>query len=81
MMLRRRFSLRSLAIVVTLICAYFAAWEATKRYGLRDVLLGSSALLEGDWFEKELLVMQEAGDASVPMPFVVSQYILLGSCS
>src|SRR5688572_2982036 len=29
-----RFTLRTLAIVVTLICAYFAAWEATKRYGV-----------------------------------------------
>ena len=31
MILRPRFSLRTLAILVTLICAYFAAWEATKK--------------------------------------------------
>jgi hypothetical protein len=30
-MLRPRFSLRTLAILVTLVCAYFGAWEATKR--------------------------------------------------
>jgi hypothetical protein len=29
-----RFSLRTLAILVTLVCAYFGAWEATKRYGV-----------------------------------------------
>src|SRR5687767_5305396 len=29
---RPRFSVRSLAIVVTLVCAYFGAWEATKRH-------------------------------------------------
>ena len=28
-----RFTLRTLAIVVTLICAYFPAWQATKEYG------------------------------------------------
>jgi len=28
-----RFSVRALAIFVTLVCAYFGAWEATKRYG------------------------------------------------
>jgi hypothetical protein len=30
-----RFSLRTLAVIVTLVCAYFGVWEATKRYGLR----------------------------------------------
>ena len=28
-----RFSLRTLALLVTLVCAYFGAWEATKKYG------------------------------------------------
>ena len=32
--LRFHFSLRTLAIVVTLVCAYFGAWEATKRFGV-----------------------------------------------
>ena len=35
MKFRPRFSLRTLAIVVTLVCAYFGAWEATKKYGIR----------------------------------------------
>ena len=30
---RPRFSLRTLAIIVTLICAYFGALEATKKWG------------------------------------------------
>jgi hypothetical protein len=35
--LRPRFSLRTLAIVVTLVCAYFGAWEATKRWGIAQL--------------------------------------------
>ena len=31
--IRRRFTIRTLAIVVTLVCTYFGAWEATRRYG------------------------------------------------
>ena len=31
-----RFTLRTLAIFVTLVCAYLAAWEATRRYGLPE---------------------------------------------
>src|SRR5688572_5312529 len=34
---RPRFSIRTLAIVVTLVCAYFGAWEATKRHGISDM--------------------------------------------
>jgi hypothetical protein len=34
MKFRPRFSLRALAILVTLVCTYFAAWEATKRWGV-----------------------------------------------
>ena len=31
---RPRFSLRTLFVFVTLVCAYFGAWEATKKYGV-----------------------------------------------
>ena len=41
-MKRPRFTLRTLAIVVTLICAYFAAWEVTKHYATS--LIPSAAL-------------------------------------
>lgn len=36
--LRPCFSLRTLAIVVTLACLYFGAWEATKRWGLPKIV-------------------------------------------
>ncbi len=36
MRFRPRFSVRTLAVFVTLVCAYFGAWEATKRYGVPD---------------------------------------------
>ena len=34
---RSMFTLRTLAIIVTLVGGYFGAWEATKRYGVEDV--------------------------------------------
>lgn len=34
MAFRPRFSLRMLAILVTVVCAYFGAWEATKTHGV-----------------------------------------------
>lgn len=37
MRFRPRFSVRTLAIVVALICAYFGAWEATKKWGVRGM--------------------------------------------
>lgn len=36
-MKRPRFSLRTLAIVVALICVYIAALEATKKFGLPEI--------------------------------------------
>ena len=33
---RPKFSIRTLAIFVTLVCAYFGAWEATKKYATYD---------------------------------------------
>ncbi len=34
---RPRFSVRSLAIVVTLICVYLGAWDATQKYGVETI--------------------------------------------
>ena len=34
---RPRFSVRTLVIFVTLVCAYFGAWEATKKWGCKKV--------------------------------------------
>src|SRR5688500_8839522 len=58
---RPRFSVRTLTIVVTLICAYFAAWEATKRYGVTEDHYQFSNL--DSW----------VGDEQSPMPFVISR--------
>ena len=55
-----RFSLRTLAIVVTLVCAYFGAWEATKRYGCPQF---------GHIFGKNLI-----GTSSLPFIIGVDEY-------
>ena len=39
---RPLFSVRTLTLVVTLVCAYFGAWEATKRYGIEQHSYDSS---------------------------------------
>jgi hypothetical protein len=40
---RPRFSLQTLAIVVTLVCVYFGLWEVTKRYGVPAVAAPKAA--------------------------------------
>ena len=35
---RPRLSVRTLVILVTLVCCYFGLWEATKRQGTKDVV-------------------------------------------
>ena len=36
--LRPRFSLRTLAIFVAVVCAYFGVWEVTKKYGVSQIV-------------------------------------------
>jgi hypothetical protein len=61
MKLRRpRFSLRTLLVVVTLTCVYFAAWEVTKRKGV--------AAVQRLAVNKDL---HPATRGSSPMPFLV----------
>ena len=59
---RPRFSIRALAIFVTLICAYFGAWEFTKR----NAKTREWATIYGD-NDQPLFI----SGATVPMPFVV----------
>ena len=47
MRFRPRFTVRTLAIFVTLVCAYFGAWEATKRYGIPGSKLKSKYVKSG----------------------------------
>jgi hypothetical protein len=50
MKFRPRFSVRTLAIFVTLVACYFGAWEATKRYGARQSNYGLNyGLPSPDW--------------------------------
>ena len=58
-----RFSLRTLAIAVTMVCAYFAVWEATKKWGARE---GTEVIhrLDGG-------ILKSRPRAYSPMPFIV----------
>jgi hypothetical protein len=67
MRFRPRFSIRTLAIFVTVVCAYFGAWEATKRYGI-----------EKRYQDDARLVLERRGDIwtatceeTAPIPFVL----------
>ena len=57
---RPRFSVRTLAIFVTLVCMYFGAWEATKRYGVPKTPL-------------RLADLPYIDHAEAPMPLIVFQ--------
>lgn len=64
---RPRFSIRTLAIVVTLVGAYFGVWEATKQWGTR---LGETTRYinyKGNLYSYRDVVI----DANSPLPFVV----------
>lgn len=69
MKLRSRFSLRMLAILVTLVCVYFGLWSVTERYAL-----GSESIVhfitenaQFDPGEVEFLIREDGS----PMPFVI----------
>src|SRR5262245_6774079 len=64
---RLQFSVRTLAIFVTLVCAYFGAWEATKRYGTRLDKTTRFFNYKGGTYSYDEYVL----DASSPCPFVV----------
>jgi hypothetical protein len=60
---RPRFSIRTLIILVTLVCVYFASWSATNRLGC-DQVLGQH------WDDV---------NAESPMPFVVVRKVSISS--
>jgi hypothetical protein len=62
---RPRFSVRTLAIFVTLVCAYFGAWEATKRHGIKQG--GGHMLLSIDPIE-----FGSIASADSPYPLIVA---------
>lgn len=57
---RPRFSVRTLAIFVTLVCAYFGAWEATKQH-IENV------------YREECCFWMRPNDMNSPMPFVYTR--------
>lgn len=63
---RPRFTVRTLFLILTLVCAYFGAWEATKKYGVPvEVHHRVNTLADSVSLPKP--------DASSPMPFVITQ--------
>ena len=70
-MKRPRFNLRTLAIVVTLVCAYFAAWEATK---------GAAKAQTGKRMDVQIFVpgggtkpfIHAVQNTTAPAPFIIS---------
>jgi hypothetical protein len=70
--LRPRYSIRTLGIAVTLICSYFGAWEATKRYGLAPRLRHAKSLSRTSvWLETESRPLE--CQLSCPLPLVIAQ--------
>jgi hypothetical protein len=72
---RFRFSVRTLAILVTLVCAYFGAWEATKKWGVNNwVVRDNHRPVTKVWPKNEYVMVGESTVfVSSPMPFVVSE--------
>jgi len=73
---RPRFSLRTLVILVTLVCCYAACWGPTKRQGVVDVLRHVRDLYALG-HPRDDLVIDFHRRTSATMPFVVG--IELGS--
>ena len=75
---RLRFSIRTLVVVVTLVCCYAACWGPTKKWGLRDVprraFRGTIGLSSGNAEEDAEMNEKFYGsfDASPALPLVVS---------
>ena len=59
---RPRFSVRTLVILVTLVCCYAACWGPTKNKGVDDVINVRNEMLMDD---------SDASDASAMMPLLV----------
>jgi hypothetical protein len=72
---RPRFTVRTLTIFITLVCIYFGAWEATKRYGViknPDVSKsqGSARInILADTLPPKTITV----DSSSPAPLIVSR--------
>jgi hypothetical protein len=68
MKLHPRFSLRTLVILLTLVCAYFGLWSVTEKYALRSESV-VHLVTDGQWDPGEV-EFQIREDGS-PVPFVI----------
>ena len=67
-LLRPRFSVRTLAVFVTLICVYFGCWEATKRWGVTP-----TQQILAEYEQSGILLHASISPPmeNAPMPFVI----------
>jgi hypothetical protein len=75
---RLRFSIRTMVIIVTLVCCYAACWGPTKRQGVEDVMqragwkpLGSMGLHVQTDESGMVTLLSDGMDASTKIPLVV----------
>ena len=76
MKFRPRFSVRTLAIVVTLVCLYFGAWDLTKRRGIPDQTVEMPGYIVHQPTTGRLIHIKDSGVAAVvtagsPAPFAI----------
>jgi hypothetical protein len=71
---RPRFTVRSLLIGVTLLCAYAACWGPTKTRGVRDVVRFQARHIGFDFQDKDAVRFAEVFgfNAAVPLPLIVA---------
>jgi hypothetical protein len=65
---RPRFSLRTLAIVVTGFCLYLGTWPLTRKYGLPDITFNTSTPMS---------VNVWVVSADSPLPLIVRQEVIV----
>jgi len=66
---RPRFSVRTLAVAITLVCCYFGAWDATKRWGIPaggDPTTDAMVI-----FGREPTNTRRIDTVTSPLPFVI----------
>ena len=71
---RPRFSVRTLAIVVTLACCYAACWGPTKTSGVEDVARHVVQPIKISGFWPVPSTVDTANGASATLPLVVATY-------
>jgi hypothetical protein len=65
MKLRPRFSVRTLVIIVTLVCIYLGAWQITRKYGINDQMWVRGTIGNTHVYERS------RAEVSCPAPFLI----------